>query len=172
MRRICGRALHVIAVFLVSAAIACASPGGRPLSDATIPALIESTTPASPATADLGTPSPRANPVVEVRTVNETQPIALKTTTIKDPSLPIGTTMVRTQGVPGTMTLTYEVTFTDGVETSKTLLRQVVTKAPTIKVVVIGTKKPSCDPNYSGACVPIASDVDCAGGNGRRTGLR
>ena len=23
-----------------------------------------------------------------------------------------------------------------------------------------------CDPNYSGACVPIASDVDCAGGNG------
>ena len=24
---------------------------------------------------------------------------------------------------------------------------------------------PECDPNYSG-CVPIASDVDCAGGNG------
>lgn len=23
-----------------------------------------------------------------------------------------------------------------------------------------------CDPNYSGACVPIASDVDCASGNG------
>jgi hypothetical protein len=23
-----------------------------------------------------------------------------------------------------------------------------------------------CDPNYSGACVPIASDVDCAGGGG------
>lgn len=23
-----------------------------------------------------------------------------------------------------------------------------------------------CDPNYSGACVPVASDVDCAGGNG------
>jgi hypothetical protein len=24
----------------------------------------------------------------------------------------------------------------------------------------------SCDPNYSGACVPIASDVDCLGGGG------
>jgi len=24
----------------------------------------------------------------------------------------------------------------------------------------------NCDPNYSGACVPIASDVDCAGGTG------
>jgi hypothetical protein len=23
-----------------------------------------------------------------------------------------------------------------------------------------------CDPNYQGACVPVASDVDCAGGNG------
>ena len=30
------------------------------------------------------------------------------------------------------------------------------------------TKTPvsTCDPNYSGACVPIASDVDCAGGRG------
>lgn len=24
----------------------------------------------------------------------------------------------------------------------------------------------ACDPNYTGACVPIASDVDCAGGSG------
>ncbi len=24
----------------------------------------------------------------------------------------------------------------------------------------------ACDPNYEGACVPIASDVDCAGGSG------
>ncbi len=24
----------------------------------------------------------------------------------------------------------------------------------------------SCDPNYSGACVPVDSDVDCAGGSG------
>lgn len=24
----------------------------------------------------------------------------------------------------------------------------------------------SCDPNYAGACVPVASDVDCAGGSG------
>ena len=23
-----------------------------------------------------------------------------------------------------------------------------------------------CDPRYQGVCVPIASDVDCAGGNG------
>jgi hypothetical protein len=33
-------------------------------------------------------------------------------------------------------------------------------KAPT------GTPAKRCDPNYAGACVPIASDVDCAGGRG------
>ncbi|WP_425439242.1 SH3 domain-containing protein [Poseidonocella pacifica] len=27
-------------------------------------------------------------------------------------------------------------------------------------------RAPQCHPNYSGACVPIASDVDCAGGRG------
>lgn len=33
-------------------------------------------------------------------------------------------------------------------------------------VVSPTTTAQDCDPNYSGACVPIASDVDCAGGNG------
>ncbi|WP_431606782.1 hypothetical protein [Mycolicibacterium neoaurum] len=33
-------------------------------------------------------------------------------------------------------------------------------------VVAPGAQAAPCDPNYSGACVPIASDVDCAGGSG------
>ncbi|QVI29484.1 hypothetical protein [Mycolicibacterium neoaurum] len=33
-------------------------------------------------------------------------------------------------------------------------------------VVAPGAQAEPCDPNYSGACVPIASDVDCAGGSG------
>jgi len=28
------------------------------------------------------------------------------------------------------------------------------------------TDSGQCDPNYAGACVPIASDVDCGGGSG------
>ncbi len=28
------------------------------------------------------------------------------------------------------------------------------------------TSAQECDPNYAGKCVPIASDVDCAGGSG------
>lgn len=42
------------------------------------------------------------------------------------------------------------------------------TKAPTTKApATTASVQPfagGCDPNYTGACVPIASDVDCAGG--------
>jgi hypothetical protein len=56
---------------------------------------------------------------------------------------------------------------TNGTQTGKKLLSQKVTKAPVTQVVAVGTKQSpaQCDPNYSG-CVPIASDVDCAGGSG------
>jgi hypothetical protein len=38
---------------------------------------------------------------------------------------------------------------------------------PPTTVARTSTKRVSqCHPNYSGACVPIASDVDCAGGSG------
>ena len=74
---------------------------------------------------------------------------------------------MKTQGVAGVRTRIYEVTFTNGVQTGRKLLRTVVTRAPVTKVVAVGTKSErQCDPNYSGACVPIASDVDCAGGSG------
>lgn len=39
-------------------------------------------------------------------------------------------------------------------------------KPPTLKIPTPSVEsKSKCDPNYSG-CVPIASDVDCAGGKG------
>lgn len=42
---------------------------------------------------------------------------------------------------------------------------QVVTAVPVVNTPV--NHSPSqCDSNYTGACVPIASDVDCAGGSG------
>jgi resuscitation-promoting factor RpfB len=113
-----------------------------------------------------------APPTVETRTVTETKAIAYSTRTVKDSALLAGTTRVRTKGVAGVRTLTYEVTLTDGRPTAKKLITSVVTRTPVTKVVAVGTRKPrppagsGCDPNYSGACVPIASDVDCAGGSG------
>ncbi|MFD0687329.1 G5 domain-containing protein [Actinomadura fibrosa] len=96
-----------------------------------------------------------------------TQAIPYKTKSVKDPVLAKGKSKVRIRGVAGVRTLTYRVTITDGVETRRKLLRRVVSKAPVTQIVAVGTKPTrQCDPNYSGACVPITSDVDCAGGSG------
>jgi hypothetical protein len=90
---------------------------------------------------------------------------------------------VTTTGQAGTKVHTYEVTTTDGVETARTLVSKTVTVAPVQQVTSVGTRVPyvapapvaapapapaagGCDSNYSGACVPVASDVDCAGGSG------
>ncbi|GAA2533450.1 hypothetical protein GCM10010201_36090 [Pilimelia columellifera subsp. columellifera] len=101
------------------------------------------------------------------RTVTETGSIPFTTKQVNDPSLPSGSTKVKVPGVAGVKTLTFEVTSTNGAQTGKKLIRTVVTKRPITRVIAKGTKRQQrCDPNYSGACVPIASDVDCAGGSG------
>jgi resuscitation-promoting factor RpfB len=101
------------------------------------------------------------------KTVTEIKSIDYVTRTVKDSSLPKGKTKIRTNGKAGARTLTYQVTVTNGEQTAKKLLTSVVTRKPVTKVVAIGTKSAGgCDPNYSDACVPIASDVDCAGGGG------
>ncbi|MEU8114013.1 G5 domain-containing protein [Micromonospora sp. NPDC048947] len=143
---------------------------GEPAQDT--PAIAApSTVPSSePATApsSVAPSSAAAAPVVQVTTVTEQATIRYGQRTVKDSSLAEGKRVVRTKGVNGVRTLTYEVTTTDGVRTAKKLVKSAVTKQPVTQVVAVGTKKPQsskCDPNYSG-CVPIASDVDCAGGSG------
>ena len=125
-------------------------------------------TPASPATPQV------TAPVTSYKNIEETQVIAFSKETKNDPSLSSGTSKITTTGIDGLKTKTYKVTFVDGIETAKELASDVVTTAPVNEVTSVGTyvapvKKEStsnCDPNYSGPCVPIASDVDCAGGSG------
>lgn len=118
------------------------------------------------------------------KTVVETQTIPFTSTTYNDATLAKGTTKVTTAGVDGTKTLTYDITYTNGKQTAKTLKKTEITKNPVNQVTTVGTyvaptqpkaqpqpqtakqTPTSCDPNYTGACVPIASDVDCAGGSG------
>ncbi|GAA1618593.1 hypothetical protein GCM10009679_23840 [Saccharothrix algeriensis] len=145
---------------------------GRPAGQAAPAAVVNSEPSPSPsAVAEAGevTPAPSASALVEKRTVTETAAIPYSTRRVNDPNLAKGKTKVKTAGVNGVKTRTYEVTYTDGVETAKTLVSEVVTKQPVTKVILVGTKptsSSSCDPNYAWACVPIASDVDCAGGSG------
>ncbi len=110
-------------------------------------------------------------PKVEVKTVSETTAIPFAKTTVNDGNMNSGTSAIRTNGVNGVKTSTYEVTYTDDKEKSRKLVKEEVTTGPVTEVTAIGTyvyvpPKSNCDPNYSGACVPIASDVDCAGGSG------
>jgi hypothetical protein len=155
MRRAMGAALAISGLLVLGA---CGSDGVTPTVAAT-------TTTAATATPSVSQTT--ATPVVEKRTITKRRAIPFATRRIHDPGLAKGTTRVRTRGVAGVKILTYEVTFTNGVRTGKKLISKVIAKAPVTRVIVVGTKEtPQCDPNYSGACVPIASDVDCAGGSG------
>ena len=121
------------------------------------------------------TPSPSPSPTppvvrqpkVETKTVTETQQIPFQEKRVNDANLAKGSTKVQTNGVAGVKKLTYQVTYTDGVQTGKRLVSEQVTKQPVTKVVLVGTKAvEQCHPSYEWVCVPFASDVDCAGGRG------
>ncbi len=100
------------------------------------------------------------------RTITETVPVAFSSTTENNSSMDKGTTKIKTTGVNGSKKITYEVYQNEGEAEVKNAVSEIVVQQPVTQVTYVGTKvKQNCDPNYSG-CVPIASDVDCAGGSG------
>ena len=160
------------------AAANATDPAAATDATATATATATESTPPDPAAAPTSTgPAPAASssapptatgPVVTTRTETKRVTIAFKTRRVNDADLAKGQTRVRTRGVDGVKTVTYAVTLTDGEPTARRVLRTVVTEKPVTKVIAVGTKERAsrnCDPNYS-PCVPIASDVDCAGGSG------
>ncbi len=125
---------------------------------------------ADPGVASTPPPAPSATRSggMERRTVTQTRAVAFRTRTVEDPRLEQGTTRVRRAGVPGVRTLTYEITVRQGREAGRRLVDSTITRAPVHRIVAVGTRVDvaACDPNYRGRCVPVASDVDCAGGGG------
>jgi hypothetical protein len=106
---------------------------------------------------------------IVIETSNEMVPFG--STTISDSTMAKGTSKVSTAGVNGQKTVSYQVTKVKGVEVSRVKTGEQVTTQPVTQITSIGTKVAvktsfNCDPNYSGGCVPIASDVDCGGGSG------
>jgi len=112
-------------------------------------------------------------PVTTTKEITETEAIPFTKKSIDDSTRSSGTSAVTTTGVDGIKTKTYTVTYANGTESKRELKSEVITTPAIDEVTSIGTyvapvvKKAAstCDPNYSG-CVPIASDVDCAGGSG------
>ena len=138
--------------------------------------------PAGNSFANAPEPAPSESPVPKVTTdkVTETVDEPFAQAVVEDAAIAAGTTSITTVGVPGTRERVYLVTFIDGVETSRELVSDEVVIVPQNEVTTVGTyvappppvtRAPvassggGCDPNYGG-CVPIDSDVDCAGGSG------
>jgi resuscitation-promoting factor RpfB len=165
----------VLAVSCLLVLSACGS-GGAPTATAPRAATVPATATATPSAASstaTATPSAasstsaQASPVVEKRIITDRRAIPFKTMRVNDSTLSKDTTRVRNTGSRGVEILTYKATFLNGIQTHKELIRKVIVRAPVTRVIAVGIKETQqCDPNYSGACVPIASDVDCAGGSG------
>ncbi|SDF51830.1 resuscitation-promoting factor [Klenkia brasiliensis] len=76
---------------------------------------------------------------VQVTEVTEQQPIDYQTVETQDPNRTEGTRDVTTEGVEGSQTVTFTVTTTDGVETSRVQTGVTVDQAPVDEQVAVGT---------------------------------
>lgn len=173
-------ALGLAALLVTGGGIASANSGGTPT--ASEPQNFAAVTTSTPA------PSPTPTPTT-FETATEEVPVPFEATTVDDPQLDQGATALVAVGVNGVKVITYRVTLVDGVEVSREIVSEAVSVPPVAEVTAIGSKAPApvsvpapapvpapvplvqqggggCDPNYTGACVPISSDVDCAGGSG------
>lgn len=98
-----------------------------------------------------GTKSPSAVveslPVVDFKTVTTTEPIPYKSSTIDDSSIEKGTTQLKTKGVDGVISHTYQITYKDGAEISRSTSTDVVTTPAIDEVILNGTKEaaPVCE---------------------------
>lgn len=107
----------------------------RPVSFASAPAAAH----ASATPHRTATPTPTPTPVLTTKTVTETLPIPFTTSTVESATLASGTSSVTTAGVDGVETKTWTVSFTDGVETGRTLASDVTTTQPVAQVTTVGT---------------------------------
>lgn len=131
-------------------------------------------------------PSPKPTPVETEKEIAEESIVPFDAITVDDANSDVGISGISVGGQDGKRTTTYLVKYRDGVEVAREVLREEVTVQPVTEVTFVGTRQPAppapapapappapapapeggCDSNYADACVPIASDVDCAGGSG------
>ncbi len=171
-----------------------AAPPAAVPTTTTVTTSAATTTTTSPATTTSSTTTSPTTPAETTTTVTEVVAIPFAARTVEDALLDTGRKVVRTAGRAGSKTVTWTVRTRGGVEVGRAVSGEQVTVEPVDEVTVVGTKAPApppapratttptpkapsptatkpasnsgCDPNYSGGCVPIASDVDCAGGKG------
>jgi hypothetical protein len=137
----------------------------------------EAEDPAIPKGTDPGTSEtlPAKAAEVQHKTVRVKKTIPFSQRIVRTSTLDKGVTMVDQKGQLGVQVRVLRLTLEDGVEVGRDLVNTVVKRQAVAQVKLVGTRekpkpKPqpasNCDSNYSGGCVPVATDVDCAGGSG------
>ncbi|MEA5050489.1 MAG: M23 family metallopeptidase [Oscillospiraceae bacterium] len=94
-------------------------------------------------------------PLLSVKTVKYstyTEAVAFTTTITRDSRFNEGYYWIVTQGESGEKTITEEIEYTDGVETSTTVVSEEVTKQPVSQEVIVGSK-----PGSDGATVSVGT---------------
>jgi uncharacterized protein YabE (DUF348 family) len=88
-----------------------------------------------------------------------TEALAYETQEVADPNLPIGQRVVVTAGKVGEATTTYVVDTVGGIEVSRTVLSQVVTRQPQAEVIEVGTMEVSAVQVDPGSARAVAKDL-------------
>ncbi|MET3557026.1 LPXTG-motif cell wall-anchored protein [Streptococcus rupicaprae] len=108
---------------------------------------------------EVGTKELAPNPLVSTKEEVLNSPIPFDTKEEQNPALPKGKRRIKTKGQAGEVAITYEVTYTDGVETSRKEIGRQVVKAAVTEVVEVGTKE-------------IVGNTQPSEGNGDANGMR
>ncbi|HVX23908.1 MAG TPA: DUF3761 domain-containing protein [Candidatus Saccharimonadales bacterium] len=102
-------------------------------------------------------------PTITTRTVTEKKTLHFHTQTVHDSSLAQGTKIITTYGVNGSETLTYKITYTNGVQTNKELTLKTITKHPVTQVTTVGSYVAPVEPDCpNGTYVNSAGNTVCS----------
>jgi resuscitation-promoting factor RpfB len=99
---------------------------------------------------------------IQVKTETETKSVPFQTTTQNDSGLASGTTKIVTQGVNGVETITYKVTYTNGIETSRDKISDEITTKPVDQVTAIGVYVTPAQNCSNGTYVNSAGNTVCS----------
>jgi len=90
-----------------------------------------------PAPQNISIPAPK----IEIKTEKATEIIKFETKQQDDPNLSKGEQKVITEGKDGKKEVTFEVTYTDGKETNRKQISEIIIEQPVPKIISIGTKE-------------------------------
>lgn len=97
------------------------------------------------------TPQATPSPSIEVKTETKEEPVSFETKEEQTSALAKGATQVKQEGKDGKEVITYEVTYTDGKETSRKQTKEEVIEQPQAKIILVGIYVAPTNNNSSGS---------------------